>query len=168
MKNRYAVKTCLIFLCIVFALWHTSPARAGISTMESLIIKSDQLDGQIVNFQGEVVGDIMRRGDYCWINVHDGTEAIGVYCPAEMVQHIKFVGDYKHTGDMILVQGTFHKACRQHGGELDIHAERIRIIKTGALRSYPLSLSRIYLAVALLLCTVMILGLFVYRRKVSA
>jgi len=167
MKNRHAVKPYLIFLFIVFACWHTSLARAGISTVETLIIKSDQLDGQIVGFQGEVVGDIMRRGDYCWINVHDGREAIGVYCPTEMVQHIRFVGDYKHTGDMIIVLGRFHKACPQHGGELDIHAERIRIIKTGALRNYPLSLSRIYIAVALLLFTVMIFGLFVYRRKAS-
>jgi len=125
-----------------------------------LINKSNQLDGQTIRFRGEVVGDILRRGKHCWSNVYDGSQAIGVYSQTKMVESIKFIGDYKHTGDTVEVLGIFHNACKEHGGELDIHAKQIRIIKIGAVRKHPLSKPKMYLTISLLFCMILILWLY--------
>lgn len=165
MKNYHSVKLYLVLFFIAIISGHASLSWAKTFSADTLINESNQLDGKSVDFQGEVIGDIMRHDKYCWINVNDGTQAIGVYCTAEMTRSIKFVGDYKHTGDIIKVRGKFHKACQQHGGELDIHAQQVRIIKTGSLRNYPLTISKIYFALSLIFCSVLTLGLFIYRKK---
>jgi len=169
MKKIY--KKTLIYLILAFIMgfaFFPSPGYSKVFyTGETLINKSNQLDGKTIYFRGEIVGDILRRGNFSWINVYDGSQAIGIYCQTKMVECIKFVGDYKNTGDNIEVRGIFHKSCKQHAGELDIHAEQIRIIKTGAKRKHPLSKSRLYLAISLLVCTALIVWLNIYRKKTA-
>ena len=156
----------LLLALIVRLSFFSSPLYATtIYTSDMLINQSNQLDGKAIYFKGEVVGDILRRGNFCWINVYDGSQAIGIYCRTEMVKYIKFVGDYKHTGDTLEIRGIFHKSCKQHGGELDIHAKQIRIIKTGAKREHPLSKPRLYLAILLLLCISLVLWLYIYLKR---
>ena len=140
-------------------------SQARLISSDTLINQSNRLDRQIVEFRGEVIGDIMHRGNYCWINVNDGSQAIGIYCPENLVKPIRFIGDYKYDGDIVEVIGTFHKACPQHGGELDIHAESLKIIRPGAERTHPVMMSKIYLAAFLLFCTLLTIGLYVYRKR---
>jgi len=42
---------------------------------------------------------------------------------------ISVFGDYKHHGDLVEVTGTFNAACPQHGGDVDIHATSLRIVR---------------------------------------
>jgi hypothetical protein len=76
----------------------------------------------------------MKRGDNAWVNVNDGDNAVGVWCPAAMIAPVRFLGDYKYTGDTIEVEGVFNRACNEHGGELDVHAERVKVLKHGFAR----------------------------------
>ena len=81
--------------------------------------------------EGEVIGDVMARGDYAWVNVLDGENAIGVWINSSLAKNIKYTGSYKSVGDRIEITGIFNRACVAHGGDLDIHAQGMRVLKTG-------------------------------------
>jgi hypothetical protein len=99
-----------------------------------LINNAHKYDGQVIEYKGEVIGDIMRRGDNAWLNVNDGKNAIGIWASEDMVREIKVKGDYRNIGDLVLVRGYFNRACAEHGGDLDIHAHNIRVLEVG----YPI------------------------------
>jgi hypothetical protein len=96
-----------------------------------LINNAKQYDGKTVTYIGEVIGDIMIRGEYAWINVNDGKNAIGIWIDKELAQGISYTGSYKSKGDWIEVTGIFHRACQEHGGDLDIHAQDMRKLSQG-------------------------------------
>lgn len=114
---------------------------AGISSDE-LIQNAKEYDGKEVVFQGEVIGDIMKRGKFYWVNISDGKNAIGVFLDAPMPIDIKFTGDYSHIGDTVEVKGIFHRACLKHGGDLDIHAGDMSKIKDGYMISHAIDQCR--------------------------
>lgn len=96
-----------------------------------LIENAKLYDGKDVVFQGEVIGDVMKRGDFSWVNINDGQNAIGVFFENSISCGITFTGDYDHRGDIVKVRGVFHRACLEHGGDMDIHAAGIVKLKDG-------------------------------------
>jgi hypothetical protein len=114
----------LIFFCGTVCCAQT------ISSTE-LINKAREYDGESVVYVGEVVGDIMARGDFVWVNVNDGENAIGIWLDKELAGEIQFAGSYHAKGDRLEITGVFHRACIQHGGDMDIHAQNIRKISPG-------------------------------------
>jgi len=122
--------TFLISFLVFFTLAISCYAQPVSST--ELINNAKLYDGKIVNYEGEVIGDIMKRGDYAWVNVNDGVNAIGIWINTALLRDIGFTGSYKSVGDGIEATGVFRRACPEHGGDLDIHAQSIR--KTGAGR----------------------------------
>lgn len=101
---------------------------------KDLVSRAKDFDNTAVVYRGEVVGDVMMRGAHAWINVNDGTHAIGVWITAAMAGDISRTGNFKQTGDTVEVTGIFHRACCEHGGDLDIHAQQMRVVVPGALR----------------------------------
>ncbi|RPF47348.1 hypothetical protein EDD70_0120 [Hydrogenoanaerobacterium saccharovorans] len=106
-------------------------AQVNITNINSLIENAKQLDNSAVTVEGEAVGEPLERGNYCWVNINDGTNAIGVWMKAKDAQQIKMYGDYKNKGDIVRVSGVFRRACKEHGGEADIHNESMQVIKNG-------------------------------------
>lgn len=155
------LSTCYLLLT---ALVYAKP----VSSTE-LIEKAQEYDGQAVVFQGEVVGDIMRRGDFAWINVHDGSNALGIWAKSPLTPAITFTGGYKSTGDIIEAQGTFHRACLEHGGDLDIHADSLNIIKRGQQRAEVLHLGEkklVFLLAGVTLCLLILrLLLKIWKKR---
>ena len=96
-----------------------------------LINNAKDHDGKSVVYAGEVVGDIMARGDFVWANVNDGENAIGIWLSKELAGEIEFGGSYHARGDRVEITGIFHRGCIQHGGDLDIHAQDISMISPG-------------------------------------
>ena len=100
-----------------------------------------------MGFTGEAIGEAMRRGTMAWIHLNDdayglaeaGAAAplagfnggIGVWLDADDASVISVFGDYKHHGDLVEVTGTFNAACPLHGGDMDIHATSLRIVRPG-------------------------------------
>lgn len=121
-----------VFWAIVWYLGYASCACAQPLTSNELIRRATEYDQKTVVFEGEVVGEVMRRGDYAWANVNDGSGAIGVWLPLELAAQISAAGSYGVRGDWVEVSGTFHRACPAHGGDLDIHAQSLRILSRGA------------------------------------
>lgn len=134
-------------------------------TSTELIENSKEYDQQIVNYRGEVVGEVMVRGNSAWINVNDGVSAIGVWTPVDLVKEIKFAGDYKYRGDRVEITGILNRACSEHGGDLDIHAQGIIIFKPGHEIYRPLNRSRLNLSLILFGISFILIGLNVYFKK---
>jgi len=147
------MKKIAFFLAVMLLL--LVPAHAGAESGKVLIENSEGFDGKTVTFQGEVIGVMMRDGN-AWVNVYDNGYAIGIWCSAENAKQISFTGDYTHVGDTVLVSGTFHMACSEHGGDLDIHADNLIVTARGReldrTPSWPLvGLAAVLMAVAIFL-----------------
>lgn len=101
-------------------------------SLAELIDNARQYDNTVIQFQGEAIGDILYRGSDAWVNISDANNsAIGVYMSAEMAGEISVLGRYGTQGDTLLITGTFHRACSDHGGDMDIHADQVKILNRG-------------------------------------
>jgi hypothetical protein len=96
-----------------------------------LVNKARDYDGKSVVYAGEVIGDVMARGDFVWVNMNDGENAIGIWLNKELAGEIQFAGSYHAKGDRLEITGVFHRGCIQHGGDMDIHAQTVRTISPG-------------------------------------
>lgn len=132
-----------------------------------LINNAKQHDGETVNYEGEIIGDIMTRGNYTWLNVSDGQNAIGIYISAPMTKDITCAGSYKCKGDRVEIAGIFHRSCQDHGGDMDIHASMLRKTAPGKKTMENTEYGKIKVAVALLvtLIALVILDLWLARKR---
>jgi hypothetical protein len=129
----FSIILCLISMTTAFA------AAAEVVTSNDLIDKAKDYDGHEVSYTGEVIGDIMDRGEYSWINVSDGNNAIGIWVKTSDLQDINIAGRYNTHGDTVNITGVFHRACAEHGGDFDIHAGKIVVVQKGFATSHALS-----------------------------
>ena len=147
-----------VIWCLGFVIY--SNAYAQVLSSTELINKSKDYDGKTVVYQGEVIGEVMARGEYAWINLNDTKNAIGVWIKKDLTNLIASVGAYKTSGDVVEVVGVFHRSCLAHGGDLDVHAESLRQIKGGNNLEEKLSTRRIKIACGL---GVMVIILWISR-----
>ena len=133
-----------VILCLMLII-SSSNCYAQTSTSLDLLNNAKQYDGKTINYKGEVIGDVMIRGDYAWLHVNDGTIAIGICPPKTIIQDIRYAGKKKKKGDIVEVSGTFHRSCLEHGGDLDIHASEIKKITSGNSVIQPASRKKIYI-----------------------
>lgn len=148
-------------------------------TTQELVENMERYDGREVTITGEAVGDIMVRDDYAWITVNDDAYSIksieeggdfaglsnygiGVWAPRRELEKIHVLGGYKNKGDWVRVTGTFNRACHEHGGDTDIHAESVVVLKAGYPISHPFQYWK--LLVVIILAGIIVV-LWVVRRK---
>jgi hypothetical protein len=164
MKKSQVTNLVFIFATCAICLLTCDLFAQPLSSME-LIGNAKEYDGKIIAYEGEVVGDIMRRGNYAWVNIFDGLNAIGAWMPLSLAKELSFGGGYMVRGDDIEITGVFHNACLEHGGDLDIHAQAMRKITSGRKVQERLNPGKKNLAVIFLiiLCIVWILTLL--KRK---
>ncbi|MGE5589422.1 MAG: hypothetical protein ACM3ZA_02150 [Bacillota bacterium] len=147
----------------------TSPPPGVVPTLVSdndLVERAMEVDGQWVVYQGEALGDLMVRGDTAWLNVGGASYAIGVLMPADEAAKVKTLGNYRFNGDTVRVVGIFHRADPAQGGDLDIVASSLEVVKPGAPRPEPRPGNRVYTAAALsLLALVLFLTTHRVRRR---
>ncbi len=150
-------RTVSIILFLVLCFAYNAVIAQSVSSVE-LINKAKGYDNQIVIYSGEAVGDVMARGEFAWVNVFDGVNAIGIWLAKDEAKGINFTGSFKSRGDVIEAEGIFHRACKEHGGDLDIHAVSLRKIKDGrAVREITDKRKRISAVILLgVLCLVLI------------
>ena len=132
-----------------------------------LIDRAKDFDNTTVVYEGEVLGDILNRGEYAWIAVFDGSNTIGCYVTRAQAEQIGFVGGYGKRGDDVRIVGVFHRACAEHGGDLDIHAQSVTVLQAGQVVPMPLSHGVTILAIALPLPAAGLLFL-IWKRRAAA
>jgi len=155
---------CALHIVFIAILISCSNAYSETVSSRELIDNAKALDGKVVVYRGEVITQVMGRGEYSWANISDGNNAIGVWCRSAMTSAVKFVGGYKHKGDTVEVRGVFNRACPAHGGELDIHAERVDIVKAGYEREERINRADVAIPIALFLGTLAVV--FLSRRRI--
>ncbi len=145
-------------VCGFIFLLVTNCYAQPISSTE-LINNAKLYDGKIVAYAGEAIGDIMARGDFAWVNLNDGQNAIGIWMSKALAANINYTGSYKSKGDLVEIVGVFNRACPQHGGDLDIHAQGLRKISPGRQVTEKLNVSKrnFTLVLLVILCLVLIL-----------
>ena len=155
----------LLVLCLVLVVSNSNCYAQTFTSLE-LINNAKQHDGKIITYKGEVIGDVMIRKEYVWLNVNDGIIAIGIWAPKTMIQDIRYAGDYHKKGDIVEVFGTFHRSCLEHGGDLDIHASEIKKITPGSLDIHPISKKKVYIGISSLALVLLFYALkkFFQRR----
>ncbi len=136
----------------------------GLSSNE-LLKNAKQYDGKSIIYSGEVIGDVMSRGEFAWANINDGDNAIGVWMGAALAKEINFTGDYKTRGDVLEIRAEFHRACAEHGGDLDIHAQTLRKITSGERTGHKVDFFKIKLILILLGVLFLVWILSLFRRK---
>lgn len=119
----------LSVLVAVMLSLSAAPALAVTST--DLIEHGKGYDRESVAYRGEVIGDVMRRGEFAVVNIHDGANAIGVWLPIRAAGEITKAGRYGVVGDRVEVHGVFYRACAEHGGDICIHGERLTVLTPG-------------------------------------
>lgn len=153
-------------LCVltILILFNTNAFAAEIKSQQ-LIDNAKKYDGMEITYTGEAIGDIMVRGNYAWININDGDNAIGVWVPSSETKKISFTGSYKYNGDKIRVTGIFHRACKDHGGDFDIHSDYLQVIVKGSGKMQPMSNAKKNWAAGLMLLSAVLI-LIVYKNHV--
>jgi aspartyl/asparaginyl-tRNA synthetase len=166
-------KICKITLLSLILILGTSSICFAdtVTNFNDLIENGKALDGKTVTIEGEAIGDMMKRGDYSWLNISDGSNAVGVWGKNSIIEEVTALGNYKQKGDTVKIQGEFHRACSEHGGDMDIHINNLTIIEKGQKVPQPLDYNKIKI-LSLLSLAAFITSIIYYKlwnkRKKSA
>lgn len=171
MRKRFVPALFIVTALLVFAAVPAFAADAPIPknnpSSGQLVEKPKTYNGTTITFTGEAIGEVMVRGDYAWIhlnddayevlNVEEGAKLGGynsgmaVWVPTPLTKQIDTYGDYKHEGSIVQIEGTFNAACKEHGGDMDIHATSVRLIRPGHVVVDPIAPWKVLLAIGLVL-----------------
>lgn len=151
-RNKSHVKIFAKFIFVIILTCCLLPVTCYPQASSSdLINDAEQYNGKEIVYSGEVIGDVMIRGKFAWVNVNDAKNAIGIWMPAELVKGISTTGNYKANGDIVEVKGKFNRSCALHGGDLDIHGQSLVIIQKGSKRDEIISQRKIITVIAFLI-----------------
>jgi hypothetical protein len=126
-----------------------------------LLSNTKEFDRKRVEVKGEVIGFPVKVRDGWFINILDRKTLFGIF--VKQMPEIEYWGSYKAKGDTVVVSGVFHRACKVHNGEPDIHADSIMVIRRGEKREEMVENRKI---VALILLSLLALtAVIIYRLK---
>ena len=157
-------KTIILMCILVFSFSIICWAKEY-SNFTELIENSKKIDNSNITLKGEAIGEAMNRGKYSWVNISDGSTAMGIWIKYEQAQSIKNFGKYGYKGDIIEINGTFNRACKDHGGDMDIHASSIEIIDSGGSITIPISNNKKIIATILTVLTLTLTFSYVKYTK---
>jgi len=128
----------------------------------SLVENANAWNGRVIMFTGEAIGEAMVRGKmawvhlnddaYMWKNIEEGAKLGGynsghaVWVSTHLSGRIRYFGDFKHEGDVVKVTGKFYAACPEHGGDMDIHASTLQIVRVGHPVNHVINIPRAIIA----------------------
>lgn len=132
-----------------------------------LVSVNRALNDNQVSFDGEAVGDIVRADDgHMWVNAMGAAKSvIGVYATNEQAALVNETGDYHTKGSTLKITGTYHIACPEHQGELDVHASNIEVTANGTPTTHRISSMRSQVALVFCFAAGIILVIFMLSRS---
>ena len=177
MPIKIAASLTIIMVIVFSPLFSQSEDRTISSS--TLVEKANAWDGRTVSFMGEAIGETMRRGGMCWVhlnddaymwkNIEEGAKLGGynsgqaIWVRAELAAKIRFFGNFLYEGDVVKVDGIFNAACREHGGDMDIHAVRLEIVRVGHPVAHRINRQRLMQGVFMLFLA----GLLFWVRSIA-
>lgn len=150
-KKRFLRGLCLCVaaLSILLGTYPKAFAFDALTPINDLINKSAEYDGKLVHIKGEALLEALEQRDGSWVNINDGTNAIGVFMTPEMAKRIQYFGDYHTTGDTVELIGEFHRACKTHGGDLEVHLTQLVDLQPGKPVDHIIDYTKVFIALVL-------------------
>lgn len=157
------MKTFYKVLFGILVLYSFSQAQ----TVPALIGNSELFDGKTVVVKGELIGDIIEGRSGFWVNLLESENAIGVWLQNSEKEKIKFLGRYGVQGDIVQIEGIFHKNCIQHKGDMDIHAVSLKVLQKGMVKEEQIPLEKVIFAFSLGIVSLAAIGILhlISRRE---
>lgn len=124
-------RTIILTILSVLITTFTAYASEGGIKISDFIDKGKEYDDKIILIEGEAIGELLERGENSFVNINDGTSAMGIYLKTSQGEKIEYYGDYHNIGDTVKVEGVFHRACKEHGGDMDVHSNKFQVISKG-------------------------------------
>ena len=168
--KKFFITYYLLPITLILFLMGSGVAQAKAVSSTELVEHPKKYDGKTVTFRGEAVGDIMIRGDYAWVSLNDDSyrpakvvkeqklagynSGHSIWIKKEEAQKITHLGSYRHAGDIVKITGIFNRACTQHGGDMDIHATNLDVVKRGYALNRSLEGPKSLAVLVLLILTV--------------
>lgn len=127
----------------------------------------DAFDLVVVDYVGEVVGDVLRRDDGAWMLVNDdayaleagplaghdehsgANQGLAVWVPTDLVDVVEATGNADRRGDVVEVVGRIHRADPDDGGGLTLRATSMELVR--AAEPVPGTINRVQALVAVVL-----------------
>lgn len=170
--KRIQNKSFLFLLWLIFlsvSAWWSSPVwcdELKIDKINDIIENANDIDGQKVTIQGEVIGDVMARKDHVWFNIQDESGAMGVWATGQLAEQILVTGEYSYHGDWVEVAGTFSKADKELNGEVCVRAEMVDVLRRGHLVDHKVNSAEVNVALILsvLAAALLLLRMVIERR----
>jgi aspartyl/asparaginyl-tRNA synthetase len=130
MKKLFALISIILILPAIASgetkIWH-----AG-ELIQEVVDKPKIMDGAQVVLEGEIISEPIERKDGCWVNVTDGSIAIGIFFKdCRWTKDIKYWGQHLYKGDTVRIEGRVYKADIQTNGELDIQGTSLQVVQEG-------------------------------------
>jgi hypothetical protein len=148
-----------------FAAPGTGTTVGATVTSAALIENASAWDGCVISYAGEAVGEALTRADHAWLQVNDDAYQVrnpgagrlragynsgqAIWVPLALARRVRFFGDYHTEGDAVRLSGEFHAACREHGGDMDIHATGLEVVREGRAVTHRLNRIRLWLGLGL-------------------
>lgn len=165
MTGRYVLRIFLAAatVAVYLSLLAAPLTAAPLVDSSTLIEKGRIYDGRAVRFRGEVIGDVMIRGDHAWLNINDDAYSRqgpvlhlagynagqGVILPADEARKVKQAGGYFWRGDYVEVAGVFRRSSSKHGGEMIIEGRSLRVVKKGFRLTHGSIETKLFIALIL-------------------
>ena len=130
-----------------------------------LINNAKTYDEHEVEITGELVGDVMIRGDHAWISILEEGTVVSAWIDTSLLPSGANIGRYAMRGDTVKLRGIFHRACPEHGGDLDIHAKALELVSKGAIIDHPVDTRMVLISLTLLVIGAMLVVLWRKRER---
>lgn len=162
--RRYIV---ILILAIVVLLPQTAFASSSpVYSLTDLITKAPELDGKTVTVRGEAITEALERNNgYSWVNILDGSSAIGVWMKNDLKDQIKNYGTNLVKGDIVEITGKFFRNDPEADGELDIRADSLKIVENGYPTPEKIDPLKVIALVMLSLVVLFLLIDNIYKNK---
>lgn len=159
------------------------PSGVPLVTSSELYDCPDVFDGVRVGYRGEVVGEVLVRGDEAWVQLNDdvyagdigplpahrdfrgGNAGIGVRIDAETAHAITHVGGPNTRGDIIELTGLFRRVDEVTSEVTVIEAATADIVVRGVPFDRPLRPDRAVVAAVLFVLLGVLWRVDVRRRR---
>ena len=141
------------------------PPPVGRVLSTEVVSCPDNFDGHVVEYIGEVVGDILHREGGTWVLMNDDHYALelgplelhrayngpntglSVWLPDPLGRHVDEVGRPGQRGDVLHVSGILRRADPMDGGGLAIRAFRAELLADGDAAPPPVNSQQLAVSV---------------------
>lgn len=146
-----------------------SAENATATSISRLASADVELNGSLVTFRGEAVGEPINSSvtGSKWVVLQAGTSSVSsiqVLMTNDQVALIENFGAYKMRGSTLQVTGIYRVADPSQTGELDVTAYVVNVVDSGGPIEEVVDLRKLRLGIALVVVGIALIGLRMYLR----